>query len=1152
MAHPLFPVSARVRLRASPQDQGRIVDVRPYKGGFQYLALIGGHENWYAEADLERVSEREFRWQKHDDFLRDMMIAKMRHPIADNLYAYRASRTVFEPYQFRPALKFLHNPDQRILIADEVGLGKTIEAAIIYLELKARANIGRVLVLCPARLKRKWIDELRNRFDEEFEDLNPNGLRRIFTQYDRSGTVSFRGVASYESFRRDELVDEMLERQIQLDLLIVDEAHYMRNSGTATYRLGTALTDLADAVVFLTATPLHLKNEDLYHLLHLLLPGEYSDSRIFEQQIFPNQFINRAAQYLAAGKLEEACQTLRWVERTLMRERFTNSPYYHEIVEGLQQPALSRDSRVNLQRSLLELNTLSSVFTRTRKREVVGGAVRAPVSVMVQFSPEERAFYQGILNQVRRELLWAGSSVHGFTIIAKERMAASCLPAVRSMFEESVRQGMAVSAQYESSWFGFEVDDDIQVDSTDDLLRLSRRIGNKDTKFDLFKQALDQALAESPDSKALVFSFYKRTLAYLYRRLREAGYTVEVIHGDIAIPDRQEIIDQFRTDPRLRILLSSEVGAEGLDFQFCDVLMNYDLPWNPMQVEQRIGRLDRFGQKHPRIRIYNFFIEDTVEDRVFQRLYDRIEIFKSSIGDLEDILGEQIRELSRHVLQAALTPQEEIEMAEQAAERIVQRQIANQELEAHKDEFLGQDSIFNQQVNDAVSSGRVIHAEEVRALVQTFLCHCFNFIEFTRDPVEPAYTLTITPDLKAYLQEFTHRNPTLHYTTGSRFKQAMGFNKQVALTFDADLARERNLLEFVTHQHLLAQAALEYWAKTLVDGKIPASKIVIDGQNDEHGDGFFFIYSLEEQGLTLRRTLHPVIIFDDGTFATESAKTLFSQLLNQSGRVDNLDAGNGFISSQETLANNWIAEQRDRISIQANKRHSALINIRAASITESYDAKIRRAQQTLQAVSEARIVRMYEGQIRNLEAQRDRKLKELREKDHVSVSHSLIAAGRVRVMQVVSIGQEVQLTPAAVVVAPSPLEAVESVTMPTSHPLPEPVIERPTSVSPEPLSEQDRLIVSPELTARSYARSEELPAEDEQSTPVEMMAASLGEVSSEPMSEWETVPTAEPTHEKIEQREESLSSENRTKDRNFASLLRRVGRTAKHLSPRRK
>src|SRR5207249_3697120 len=122
------------------------------------------------------------------------------------------------------------------------------------------------------------------------------------------------------------------------------------------------------------------------------------------------------------------------------------------------------------------------------------------------------------------------------------------------------------------------------------------QIGERDAKFDCFERVLRESLAEDPTSKALVFSFFRGTLEYLGAQLRQRGLRFGVIHGGISMDERRSVIQGFRDDPGIRVLLSSEVGAEGLDFQFCDVLVNYDLPWNPMQVEQRIGRLDRFGQ----------------------------------------------------------------------------------------------------------------------------------------------------------------------------------------------------------------------------------------------------------------------------------------------------------------------------------------------------------------------------------------------------------------------------------------------------------------------------------------------------------------------------------------------------------------------------
>jgi SNF2 family DNA or RNA helicase len=161
------------------------------------------------------------------------------------------------------------------------------------------------------------------------------------------------------------------------------------------------------------------------------------------------------------------------------------------------------------------------------------------------------------------------------------------------------------------------------------------------------------------------------------------------------------------------------VDAEGIDFQFCDILVNYDLPWNPMQVEQPIGRLDCFGQEHERIRIYNLYIEDTIETRIFQRLYDRIRIFEQSIGEFEDILGEEISKLSRDVLQKNLTPAEQERLAEQAAARIIRARQEAEHLEREKDNLLGQDRIFDQEVIDTIESGHVISPEELQALVST-------------------------------------------------------------------------------------------------------------------------------------------------------------------------------------------------------------------------------------------------------------------------------------------------------------------------------------------------------------------------------------------------------------------------------------------------
>lgn len=999
---PLFKLRDRVRITSDPSRRGRILDVKPLGGSFDYFVSFGEHESWFPERALESLPDNHLRWRNRDAFLRDLVIAKLRYPLTDSLYSYRASRTLFEPYQFRPALKFLKNPDQRILIADEVGLGKTIEAAIIYLELKARLNISRVLVLCPSRLRTKWHDELLNRFEEKFSVLDASGVRKLIDDFARFGNqVSIRAIVSYETLRRDEFIDALIEKQLALDLLIVDEAHYMRNAETATYHIGEALANSADAAVFLTATPLHLRNRDLYNLLNLLAPGDFSDPDLFEEQVLPNLHINRAAQLLAIGDWDGARLEIERVQHTLLRNHFIGNPFYDEVVSAISSPTSDLNERIRLQRKLLDLNTLSAVLTRTRKREVAHAAVRAAHSVVVELSPEEMAFYSGVLEHVRDELKRSGKGAPGFAIMMRERQAASCLIATRELFEDSARVPAKAHFEIERNAYDLaDIDDDeheYRALTTTELVQLSRAIGPKDSKFDLFDKTLRQALAESPTSKALVFSTFRRTLDYLHHRLKTRGYEVDVIHGGIDIPTRQQIIDRFRTEPEFRVLLSSEVGAEGLDFQFCDVLMNYDLPWNPMQVEQRIGRLDRFGQQHERIRIFNFYIESTIESRIFQRLYDRINIFQHSIGDLEAILGEEIRSLSRQVLQKELTPAEQERVAEEAARRIVRRQLEAEELDRQKDSLLGQDVIFNAQVTEAVKSGRVIHPEEVRALVQSFLTKCFDNIEFTRDVEEPCWTLTVTEALATYLLPFTQNGSKSQM--GSKFREALGYYKQIALTFDSEYARQRQLLEFVTWQHVLAQAALEYWKEQLAsEGGIPATRVTLHGPQEETGSGYFFVYALDEYSVNRKRTLETIVVLDDGRIANETSANVLAQILTQTGAPANLEHDeDSFIRAQQE-ADEWIASKRDSVEYAAINRNEALIRIRSASIDASFDAKIRRTQQLLDEAYEPRIQRLRTGELRNLEIKRLSKLQELQQQATVTTSYNLVALGRVLVV----------------------------------------------------------------------------------------------------------------------------------------------------------
>ena len=201
--------------------------------------------------------------------------------------------------------------------------------------------------------------------------------------------------------------------------------------------------------------------------------------------------------------------------------------------------------------------------------------------------------------------------------------------------------------------------------------------------------------------------------------MNEVDISTALIMGDINI-DKQAVISEFKKDSGISVLLSSEVGSEGIDLQFCRIIVNYDLPWNPMKVEQRIGRLDRLGQKAQRISIVNLVLRNTVEDRVLYRLYDRIKIFKESIGDLENILGEVTEKLMMDLLDPTLSDEEISKLAMERENAIVNRRALQNDLENQAINLVGFSEHILRQVNDSRDKHRWLSAGDLIMFIEDF------------------------------------------------------------------------------------------------------------------------------------------------------------------------------------------------------------------------------------------------------------------------------------------------------------------------------------------------------------------------------------------------------------------------------------------------
>jgi len=1009
---PKFVLNSRVRHKGTGAT-GIVTEILPNE---QYRVFIREHEEPIVfENDLELIVTA-LGFVTPQEFLRDLLIFKMRRPLSDTLYSYSMSRTNFEAYQFKPAIKFLSNPYGKILIADEVGLGKTIEACIIYLELKARmrGDLPRVLVVCPAGLMPKWQSELSTRFREEFEIMDSDHIRRFFDEYQNLGPATrLRGICSIEGLRREELSAQISELGIEFDLVVIDEAHHMRNPETLSFDLGEILSGHTDSLIMLTATPVHLQSYDLFYLLNILEPGEFENKEVFDYQLEPNKLLNKAVTELCKtpADSEGACQYL-----DMCPSYIKDHPFWKEArelvqtIDSLEVPT-QRQKLATAIRNLTELNTFSLVFSRTRRKEVQSGVIRSATVINVPLTSKEHEIYSEALRFARARAQHMRGYVSILGLIQIERQLASSIGAFKEIIRDFI-QNKPFEAVIEESSSEIESLDKLPEDEvhaiSQKLLSLYEELGETDTKYNIFYRELTRLLTAEPSVKVIVYSFFRKTLEYLYKRLTQANHKVEIIHGGKKVIERQDIIDNFKQDGEAHILLSSEVGAEGLDLQFCNTIINYDLPWNPMRVEQRIGRIDRYGQKSEKVRIISLFLNGTIEERILQRLYQRIGVFEESIGALEPILGDIVRELSSDIISTELTPEQESKKAEEFLLTLEHRKLEMENFERHRYELMGQDTPFINQVEDNISSGRFVSSKELRALVSTYLakeCPRTSLREVDRhlDNWLLVPDQVLIDNLRAFLRNRSNPSGREDWNFATKLQNPRQrlwdrATPGIPVTFDSKLALERPLLEFINVWHPLVRLAFNSLnPATPSDPETRVLKLKLkDKEAGKAGIYYFFLFYLASRAIVDSDELVATVISTDGNIDEELSKSflkIMHKYLFEESLSSDMEFDLELCRKLKTKALEFMSELRRQKAGATQQRNDTLITIRRAALEKTFDVKIRRAQSRLEKATDSRIIRMYQGEIANLVVKRTMAITELENKRSVSISYEPVACG---------------------------------------------------------------------------------------------------------------------------------------------------------------
>lgn len=553
----------------------------------------------------------------------------------DPYFGLSVSRVDPLPHQLEAIYDYLLKlPRVRFLLADDAGAGKTIMAGLLIRELALRGLVERILVVCPANLTFQWQRELKEKFDEVFVVLKGDALR---AQYGVNQWLENRRViTSLDLAKRDDILPSL--RQAHWDLVIVDEAHRMSASNEASkslrYKLGELLRDTTDHLLLLTATPHKGDPENFRLFLQLLDADAYADARSIREAMEQR----RAPFYLRRTKeamvyFPERRPDGSWVAEKIFTARIPHTAafqidgdewvLYNDVTRFVKQQsaraAQTDDPRaraVSFLMSLYQRRLASSAYALRRSLE-----------------NRARRLEEGL--KQAQELA---------------RAAPDRLPDVDELEEMEEAERERLETLIEAVTLARNANEvRAEIDELQRLAAQARRVENTDQEAKLakLKEVLQQqGFFDDPQQRLLIFTEFRDTLDYLTHKLTAWGFRVGAIHGGMKPGSRDEpgtrlyAEQQFR-DGNVQILVATEAAGEGINLQVCHILFNYDIPWNPNRLEQRMGRIHRYGQRKDCL-IFNFVATNTIEGRVLRQLLDKLQEIRNALDDdaVFNVIGE--------------------------------------------------------------------------------------------------------------------------------------------------------------------------------------------------------------------------------------------------------------------------------------------------------------------------------------------------------------------------------------------------------------------------------------------------------------------------------------------------------------------------------
>ncbi|HEU5345919.1 MAG TPA: helicase-related protein [Ktedonobacterales bacterium] len=691
----------------------RGVDTQP--GGIERIFIYrpsGAADSAAAGARLERVTALaapELHWNPGTPPSQwERLLTAYRLSIAHSaghLLGLSRTRLVIEPYQLAPVLRVMSAPRQRFLLAEDVGMGKTIEAGLVAMELIARGRGDRILIVVPAALQDQWADEMRDKFGLDFAIFDSDSLSKDLIPRLPSGANPWEYVSrviTSVDFAKQERILRALKKT-RWDLMIVDEAHYLAESGTDATptrtdrsRLGEALAPLCESLLLLTATPHNGYSQGFYSLLRLLDDARFASASDLRREAVEQVVIRR---------------TKKQIYNPDKTQKFHGRTVYH-LELALGEPAMAAERRLYeavtryvarhwraARRSESERVTVGFAMTVLKKRLISSlGAIRASLRTRLEGLSDEP-----VAPDARRGLLASYRAGVPLTETQREHVERQLVTLTPERGAEALER---------------------ERREVERLLRLAETIApEQDSKAAYLKRTLDH-FCLTQERKVIVFTEYKDTLDYLLAYLEARGYAgrIATLHGHLNRAQRQAAERQFH-QPETLILLATDAASEGLNLQHgCWTVIHNELPWNPNRLEQRNGRVDRWGQTHD-VEIYNLVLTDTLEGQILKRLDEKLARIREELGDGSDVLSVTGPLDLDSLLMDASAAEEPFDTAVAGADARVEQALreGREALEACRAEFLiapgafGPKEYAEVRAAEAVTARALPHPEELEA-----------------------------------------------------------------------------------------------------------------------------------------------------------------------------------------------------------------------------------------------------------------------------------------------------------------------------------------------------------------------------------------------------------------------------------------------------